>query len=428
MTRTFLQEYDVLVAGGGPSGIAAAVAAARQGSKTALMERYGILGGMLTSGHVNPILGATAPGTFLEEVLSRLGVNRMRTRNGEERGFDAEGAKRQLLELAVEAGVDVFLQTPVVEVVREGQRVTGLVIATQEGLRPLGGRVTVDATGDGFVAARAGADCRVGREEDGRCQPATLEFTVYGVEEERGITCWGGTDPVTLPDGRGYASLCREAAARGELPENVTIVRIHRTGVPGERGINATQANGCDTLTPEGILGAEVILRAQIGPILAFLRKYAPGFEGCRLKGTGSTLGVRETRRVMGDYVISDRDMEEGARHREVVVHNAWYLIDIHNPAGGGQAEGHSQPAQPYDIPYGSLLPRGVEGLLTCGRCISGSHRAHGSYRVSGICFATGQAAGTAAALAAQQGVTPRELAVGDLQEALTQAGVTLFG
>ena len=111
-----------------------------------------------------------------------------------------------------------------------------------------------------------------------------------------------------------------------------------------------------------------------------------------------------------------------------MVVHNAWYLIDIHNPTGGGQAEGHSQPAQPYDIPYGSLLPRGVEGMLTCGRCISGSHRAHGSYRVSGICFATGQAAGTAAALAAQQGVTPRELAVGDLQRVLTQAGVTLFG
>lgn len=426
--RTFLRRYDVLVAGGGPSGVAAAVAAARQGAKVALIERYGILGGMLTSGYVNPILGSTAPGTFLDEVSFRLRAVSMRTRNGEERGIDTERAKQFLLEIAEETGADVLLQTPVVDVVKEGRQVTGLVIATQKGPLTLRGKVTVDATGDGFVAARAGADYRVGRETDGRCQPVTLEFTVYGVDEETAITCWGGTDPVTLPDGRRYTDLCREAVAKGELPENVMIVRIHRTNLSGERSINATQANGYDTLTPEGIFLAESNLRAQIDPILAFLQKYVPGFAGCRLKGTGSTLGVRETRRILGDYVLSDQDVEEGTHHQDVVVHNAWYLIDIHNPVGGGQAEGHSHLAKPYDIPYGSLLPKGLEGLLTCGRCISGSHRAHGSYRVSGVCFATGQAAGIAAALAAQYGVTPRALEISTLQDVMTQAGIRLFG
>ena len=120
-------------------------------------------------------------------------------------------------------------------------------------------------------------------------------------------------------------------------------------------------------------------------------------------------------------------DVETGTRCPDVVVHKAWFLIDIHNPAGGGQAEGHSQPAIPYDIPYGALVPRGVDGMLTAGRCISGTHRAHASYRVMAICLATGQAAGTAAALCAKRGELPRELDYHLVQDALQKAGCTLF-
>ena len=425
--KEFSQQYDVLVAGGGPAGVCAAAAAARQGARTALIERFGILGGMLTSGYVNPILGAVAPGTMYDEVLSLLGATDMKTRNGREMSVDTEEAKGLFLRFVYDAGADIFLQTPVVDVVKEGHTVKGLVIGTQEGPKTLLAETVVDATGDGFVAARAGADCKMGRESDGRCQPTSLEFCLDGVDEEKGITCWGGSDPVTLPDGKKYADLCKEANARGELPENVTIVRIHRTNRPGQRSINATQANGYNTLTPEGVLGAEYELRGQIAQIIEFLRKYVPGYADCRLKGTGSALGVRETRRIMGDYVISDQDVETGARQEDVVVHNAWFLIDIHNPAGGGQAEGHSQPAIPYDIPYRSLLPAGLEGILTCGRCISGTHRAHASYRIGGVCLATGQAAGTAAALAALSRVSPRSLDTGVLQRALEKQGAVLF-
>lgn len=425
--RHFSQQYDVVAAGGGPAGICAAVAAARQGARTALVERSGILGGMFTSGYVNPILGAVAPGTMYSEILSLLGAASMRTRNGQEMSIDTERAKGLLLQFVCDAGVDIFLQTPVVEILKEGSAVKGLVIGTQEGLKELYAGVVVDATGDGFVAARAGAEFQMGREGDGRCQPATLEFSLYGVDEETGITCWGGSDPVTLPDGTKYADFCKAANARGELPENVTIVRIHRTNRPGERSINATQANGFNTLTPEGVLGAEVALRGQIGQIIRFLRQYVPGFAHCELKGSGSALGVRETRRILGDYVISDHDVETGARQADVVVHDAWFLIDIHNPAGGGQAEGRSQPAIPYDIPYRSLLPRGLDNLLTAGRCISGTHRAHASYRIGGVCLATGQAAGVAAALAALGRVAPRALEVKQVQDALTKQGAVLF-
>lgn len=184
----FTQHYDVLVAGGGPAGICAAVAAARQGARTALAERYGILGGMFTSGYVNPILGAVAPGTMYDEVIALLGASCATTRNGREMGVDAERAKGLLLRFVRDAGVDIFLQTPVVEVVKEGSAVKGLVVGTQEGLRTLTAGALVDATGDGFAAARAGAAYEMGRAGDGRCQPATLEFTLYGVDEETGIT------------------------------------------------------------------------------------------------------------------------------------------------------------------------------------------------------------------------------------------------
>ena len=425
MTK-FSDNYDVIVCGGGPSGISAAVSSARQGAKTALIERYGILGGMLTSGYVNPILGAISEGTVYEEMLSLLNAVKNKTRIGYEIGIDSEKAKYILLKYVSDAGVDIFLQTPVVDVIKEKNTVNGVIIGTQNGLKELRAKAVVDATGDGFVASIAGAECAIGRD-DGRCQPATTEFTIENVDESTAILCTGGSDPVKLPDGTGYSDFCKLKNREGELPENVNIVRLHRTFNPGERSVNATQVNGVNTLTPEGVCEAELELRSQIDVIISFLRKYVPGYENCRLKATGSTLGVRESRRVIGDYILNDNDVETGTRKEDVAVHKAWFLIDIHNPNGGGQAEGRSQPSIPYDIPYRCFLPKGIDGLLTCGRCISGTHRAHASYRVMGICIATGQAAGTAAALSSNNGVTPRELDVKQLQKALTDAGVQLF-
>ena len=425
-------EYDVIVAGGGPAGIAAAVSAARAGARTALIERYGILGGMLTSGHVQPILGYAQGRTMYDEIVELLtegheDAPKMVTRNGREIGFDLEEAKYRLLKLCVDNGVYVYLQTAVADVLKEGNRVTGVKICTPMGLRNLKATVVVDSTGDGFVAALAGAPFEMGRDSDGKCQPVTLEFTVDNVDESIGITAWGGSDPVTLPDGTRYSDACKAANARGELPENVTIVRLHRTANPGERNVNATQVNGRNSLTVEGIVESELLLRQQVQPIMAFLRKTAPGFAGARVKSSASTLGVRETRRFVGEYVISDSDVEAGARFDDVVVHKAWFLIDIHNPAGGGQAEKRSQPATPYDIPYRSLVPLEIDGLLLSGRNISGTHRAHASYRVMGVAMATGQAAGTAAALCAREGCTPRELDHRKVQQALQAYGAQLF-
>ena len=277
-----------------------------------------------------------------------------------------------------------------------------------------------------MVAFLSGCEYKIGRDVDGRTQPVTLEFTINIVDESSAIMCFGGIDPVTLPIGKKYSELCKECERAGILPKNVSIVRVHRTFYQGERNVNATQMNDINPFDEDSLYQDDVQLRNQIDVVMNFLRKYIPGYENCMLKTTADTLGVRETRRIMGEYVMCDEDVEQGIKHQDAVVHDAWFLIDIHNPSGGGQAEGHSKMAKPYDIPYGALIPLGVENLLTAGRCISGTHRAHASYRVMAICMATGQAAGIAAALSLKENVTPRELNASSIRETLESIGVEL--
>ena len=440
-------ETDVLVAGGGLAGVCAAVSAARMGVRVILAERFGCLGGNLTLGHVSPILGSVSPGTMADE-LRRLfraahpDDAEVVTRNGAEAHIDHEEAKGILARLCADAGVTVLLCAPVIDVVKNGEsgvppvlngqaarspscrRITGVVVDTPNGPLEIRAKAVVDATGDGRVATEAGAKFRIGRDGDGATQPCSLEFIVEGVDESRAITAWGGSDPVKLPSGEEYRALCARMNAACELPENVSIVRLHRTIRPGERSVNATQVNGFDALDPEALGRADAELRRQIDQCANFLRSHVPGYENCRVRSTPGTVGVRETRRIVGDAEVSDTDVEEGRQYPDAVVHDAWFLIDIHNPTGGGQAEGHSQPARPYDIRYGALLPKGIDGLLVAGRCISGTHRAHASYRAMAPCMAMGEAAGVAAAVAAAHSVSPREVEPAAIRTELAKRGV----
>lgn len=424
-----IEEVDVLVVGGGPAGICAAVSAARLGVKVLLIERYGAVGGNLTLGNVSPILGKVSKGTMYDEVIGLLSEKhkdelKVETRNGKEIHIDAEEAKGILINLLNTNNVRVMLQTAVCDVIKEGNAISGVVVVTSLGMKLIKAKRVVDATGDGTVAFLAGCEYKIGRESDGRTQPVTLEFTINNVDESRAIMCFGGSDPVTLPDGKKYSNFCKECEQNGILPKNVSIVRLHRTFYSGERNVNATQMNDIDGLNTEDLFKAEVELRNQIDQVVDFLRKYIPGYENCMLKTTADTLGVRETRRIMGEYIMCDEDVEKGNHYDDAVVHNAWFLIDIHNPSGGGQAEGHSKMAEPYDIRYGALLPLGVENLLTAGRCISGTHRAHASYRVMAICMATGEASGIAAALSIKENIVPRKLSAIKVRNALKEKGV----
>ncbi len=424
----YAKHPQVAVIGGGPAGICAAVSAARMGMKVLLIERYGAVGGNLTLGNVSPILGKTSEGTMYDEIISMLSEKhldeeKIETRNGKEIHIDSEEAKGILIKFLHDNNVEVMLQCTIADVIVKDNKITTAVVTTHSGLMAVYADRFIDATGDGTVAYLAGCEYKMGRE-DNLTQPVTLEFTINNVDESRAIMCFGGSDPVTLPDGKKYSDFCKECEKNGILPKNVSIVRLHKTFYKGERNVNATQMNCINGLLSEDIYKAEVELRSQIEIVIEFLRKYIPGYENCMLKTSASTLGVRETRRITGDYVINDDDVEKGNHYEDAVVHNAWFLIDIHNPSGGGQAEGHSKIAEPYDIRYGALLPKGIENLMTAGRCISGTHRAHASYRVMAICMATGEAAGTAAALSITENVTPRELSAKKVRTALSEKGV----
>ena len=417
--------YDVVVAGAGPAGICAAVAAARSGVNVALVERYGVLGGNLTAGYVGPILGMVGKGTMRDEVMDLLGVpdNDMIGETGV--AHDMEKAKRVLAEFVARENIDVFLQTPIVDGILEDMSLKGLVVMTKEGMRIIEGKVTVDATGDGDVAHFAGAPVEKGRE-DGLMQPVTLEFTLEGVDESRAITCIGDVDDVEL-NGERFLDYCARCARQGLLPKNLAAVRLHPTVRPGQRQVNTTQYNGADATRVQDLFAAEVELRRQIEILVKFFRENLPGYEKCWCMASGDTLGVRETRRVQGEYVITAKELAAGKRFWDVVVHKAEFIVDIHNPAGAGQAEDKIQYVVPYDLPYRCFVPLKVENLLTAGHCISGTHRAHASYRVMSICMAMGEAAGTAAALCIKEGCTPRSLEVKKLQDVLTEKGVDLF-
>lgn len=419
------KRFDVIVCGAGPAGICAAVAAARQGAKVALLERYGVPGGNLTCGHVGPILGMVGKGTMRDELMALLEVpdNDMIGRVGV--AHDMQRAKTVLTEFIHHENIEVYLQTMAADALVEDHRVTGVVISTKEGLLALEGKVVVDATGDGDVAAFAGCQIEKGRE-DGLMQPVTLEFTLDNVDEDRGVICIGDVDDVAF-NGQRFLDYCKQCAQKGMLPEHLAAVRMHPTVHKGERQVNTTQANGVDSTKIEDLYPAELALRGQIDTLIRFFRENLPGYENCKYIASGTTTGIRESRRVVGEYLITAEELAAGKRFDDVVVHRAEFIVDIHNPAGAGQAEEKIQYVVPYDLPYGCFVPKGVDGLMTAGRCISGTHRAHASYRVMSICMAMGQAVGVAAALCARQGCQPRELDVKALQKELAALGVELF-
>lgn len=421
-----MMKYDIIVAGAGPAGICAAVSAARQGARVALIERYGVVGGNLTAGYVGPILGSVGPGTMRDEVCGLLGVKDNDWIGEQGNAHNFEEAKFTLADLvAKESNIDVFLQTAVFDVIKDGNVVKGLVCASNEGPLRFEAPVTIDCTGDGIVSFMAGAEVGKGRE-DGLMQPVTLEFTIDGVDEERGLICIGDVDNVEL-NGQRFLDWCKDRAAEGKIPEKLAAVRLHPCVEKGRRQVNTTQVNRVDITRIDQIFPADYELRQQINLLRDFLRENLPGYENIKVIGSGTTTGVRESRRIMGDYVIDADELSAGKRFPDVIVHDALFIVDIHNPDGAGQAEDKIQYCQPYDLPYRCFLPKGLEGLMVAGRCISGTHRAHASYRVMSICMAMGEAVGIAAALSVQNACTPRQLDVTLLQKTMTDKGIVLF-
>jgi hypothetical protein len=415
-------EWEVLVCGAGPSGIAAAVSAARQGLKTAVLERYGIVGGCMTAGNVTTLMGDASPGGIWEEVMSLVEAPDHGT------AIDPEAAKPRLLEFLLRSGAELYLQTPVMDVLTENGIISGAAAGTLQGPAAFKAKRVIDATGDGYVAAAAGAEVMIGRDGDGLVQPVSLMYHIEGVDPSAAIVCRHEEDDTLLPNGKHYLALCEEAARNGELPPHVTIVRLYPCRQKGEYLVNATQQGRVNTLDHRELVNAEYELRGQMEKVNDFLKREVPGFSRIRTRVSCAAIGVRESRRIKGRYELSAEDVLEGRKFDDVVVHKVNFPIDIHNPAGGGQAEKEGKPFQAgnYDIPLRCLQPLKVENLILCGRNISGSHRAHASYRVMCIAMAIGQAAAMIAKASLDDNVPVSGVKAAAVQGLLEKAGCKL--
>ena len=417
------EEADVLVCGGGPAGFGAAVAAARAGARTLLLEASNCLGGMATAGMMSHWSGCESSPLGLEitERMRRSAVLPPGWTEDRRWNISHEALKQALFEMAAEAGVRVRLHTHVAGAVVEGGAVRGVVAESKSGREAFLAAVTVDATGDGDVAARAGAAFDVGREGDRACQPATLMFLLGGVDTSRAIFPPSFESFIDVPKGE------IQSLGRAHLPAPAGHVLLYPTRLPGCVCVNMTNATGVDATDARSVTRAEIECRAQIEPIVAFLREFAPGYETCYALSSAQNVGIRESRHFRGVYTLTEEDIVEGRSFDDWIAVRNFFNFDIHNVGGAGLdpngAQKRFQAKGTYQIPYRCCVPETLDGLLLAGRNISGTHKAHSNFRVMTICADVGYGAGTAAALAAKAGVRPRDVDVAAVQRVLRAAG-----
>jgi hypothetical protein len=423
-----IETPDVLVCGAGLAGIGAAVAAARSGARTMVVERNGFAGGFFTAiigsafdGFVDERTGAPVVGGLVFEMLERMGViqpgegPRLRYNvNGDlsfvemhpERAIprcDPERFKQAADAILLDAGVKILFHTQVADVLSQDGRIDAVVVSNKAGLVAIRPQVVIDCTGDGDVAAWAGAPY----EKAEPLQPMSLHFRIAYLEP-------------TFALRRRCAEILAEAHRQGKLglyggpyPATFSGKDVY---------FNATRTPG-DNTNPDAWTRAEIQGRRDAWTMFELWKEHLPEFAEAYFMTSGPVAGARESRRIVGDYMLTGEDVRMGRRHDDVVLLGAWRL-DRH-PAN--QPGYHDTPwTPPYDIPYRTLLPQKVDNLLVAGRCHSATSEALASSRVTATAMGMGQAAGTAAALALQQGISPRQIRVGELQARLLNAGAIL--
>ncbi|MBV8726210.1 MAG: FAD-dependent oxidoreductase [Candidatus Eremiobacteraeota bacterium] len=442
--------HDVLVVGGGNAGCAAAIAAARHGARTLLVERYGFLGGTATASMVGPWMtfhssSERIVGGIAQEIVDRLvakGASPGHLHDASDyvatiTPFDPEVHKALLFEMMAEAGVDLLLHAYFLDATVGDHTVNGASFATVAGERKYEARITIDATADAYVAAAAGVATQQG-DERGRVQPATLIFRISHVDlaqtaaylrshpdQARTSLAADERTPETLTAVAGLYDLWHDARERGEVTIPRELVSFFITPYRDEVTVNMTRVTNIDPLEPDDLTRAEIEARLQAMQLIEFFRKRVPGFADARIAATATQIGIRESRRIVGEYTLTRDDVLE-ARHFDDGIARSAYPIDLHNPSGSGTTTHRLPAGQSYEIPYRCLVPKDVDQLLVAGRCISTTHEALASTRLTPTVMTLGQAAGTAAALANERGVTVREVDAQLLRKALIDDGADL--
>ncbi len=435
---------QVLVVGGGPAGLGAALGAADAGADVILAERYGFLGGNATVALVMPLMSfhnekkQAPPGMttrllptdhgegdpvvagmlwrLLQRLTEREGAITPSADTGYTVPFDPEQFKLAALDMLDEAGVRMLFHAFASGVASDSD-VQRVVFETKSGPVVIEADIVVDCTGDGDIAAAAGANFEIGRDEDGLVQPMTLMFRMVDFLRPR-FGDYVREHPDQWRGVHGLWDLIQEATEAGEIDLPRENLLFFATPHAREVSVNSTRVTRVLGTDVWDLTRAEWEARRQLDQIVSFMRRRVPGFEEAYVAQSGVQVGVRETRRIVGDYQLTGDDILSAKNFPDAIAQGA-YPVDIHNPKGTGTVLRRVPQGEAYDIPLRCLLPQGVDRMVVAGRCISGTHVAHSSYRIMPISMATGQAAGVCAALATRSGKLPREIPADEVQHTL---------
>lgn len=430
----------VCVVGGGMAGCSAAISSARLGVDTLLVEQYGFLGGTATASLVTPFMSNRVGNMDLVRGIYEDIVDELIARGGAKRDsrkpgviyFDDEELKYVLNSLVIDSGAKLLLHSWAERPLVHDDVCEGIIVNNKSGRIAIIAKVVVDTTGDGDIAAKAGCPYEIGRGYDQHTQSATLFLRMGGVNENVVMAQQNSRLVKTgnvIPPYYMFADIFKKAVSDGFFPADIPIrtVYFEKTVDPGVISINATRVFEVDGTNVLDLTYASVETRRQAIKLADMLIKYVPGFEKAFLQETGVQVGIRESRRIIGEYQLSGRDVLHAKKFPDVIAMGA-FDIDIHVPdySGGGVVGLSLEEGKSYDIPYRCLVPKNIDNILVGGRCISVSHMAFGSTRIMPISSGTGHAAGAAAALCVLYNVTPRKLEYSKLREALIDQGAKL--
>ena len=415
---------DVLIAGGGPAGIGAAIAAARAGAKVRLIETNGCVGGVWTAGLLAWLFEMDQPGITGEitRELDRRGArHNMCTHSTDKYAYDVEAMKLLLDEMLTGAGVEIHLHSRVVGTINDGRRIKAVVTESKSGREAWTADQFIDCSGDGDLAARAGCGFDLGKPGSGALQPFTYMalITARDAEALRPFVVFPTGfkhDEFTGPTKRFFD----ECMSAGVEPSYHASTLFHLRGQLFALMIN--HQYHASSVNERDVTRATLEGRAEVNRVVTALRMKGGPWQDLLLVATPEQIGTREGRRIHGRYTVGTEDMRIGVRHDDSIC-NVTYWIDVHStdPTKGKGFEGEPFKTKPYDIPLRAIVAKDLDNLLMAGRCISGDFLAHSSYRVTGVAVALGQAAGTTAALASKQQIMAFHLPFPVIKDTLCQ-------
>lgn len=431
-------EVDVLVAGGGPAGIGAALKAAAMGKKVLLIEQMNCLGGIAGAGlhgHIccydawNDKTRRVVGGTCYD-IAMRVVDDGYGTYDGYGFSFEVEWFKKALEQMMGEMeNLQILYYTQFSNVICEDGKIKYVLIQNKSGRQAVSAKMVIDATGDADVAACAGVPYEKGRESDGAMQPMTLMFQIGGLVREsyvqfRTEDYYEQYAEAGAKKGDDMRQVFLEAQRRGDMePFQTKVMGFWWTATrPDQMGANFTHIVDKDPTNAEDLTYATIEGRRQAYESIKVFRKYIPGFEDSWVSHCGALIGTRESRRIVGEYKITLDDLLAEREFEDSIGYGSFF-IDIHNCTGPGMDEETRYPHKgfKYQIPYRALVPKTIDNLLVAGRCISCDHDALGSLRVMPQCFIEGDAAGIGAAMAIDHGISPREVSITELQKKLRE-------